>query len=198
MCIYLELVLTLLASPSLLLHVVPHEEDFEEQHQEYLSYYKRDAAKFVVMKNETYHHPRRGRSSRIYMWSCAMTGMHCLEAYHHAGDPSHEKTLADDGRVNTFMEQTDFHTMRPRDDLAAGSTTWVLANPGNSYIAYTYDYSGSMGVKGMTAGKYDLMWFDPVDGDTVTQNGVSVPTGDTTWIKPDTIGSEVALYVKRQ
>ena len=180
------------------LHVAPHKEDFEKQHQEYLSYYKRDADKFVVMKNETYHHPRRGRSSRVYMWSCAMTGMHCLEAYHHAGDAKYEDTLADDGRINTFMEQTDFYTMKPRDDLAAGSTKWVLANPGSSYIAYTYEYSSPIGVKDMAPGKYDLMWFDPVDSDTVTQTGVSVSSGNVTWNKPDSIGNEVALYIKRQ
>ena len=180
------------------LHVVPHKDDFEKQHQEYLSFYKRDADKFVVMKNETYHHPRRGRSSRVYMWSCAMTGMHCLEAYHHAGDPKHEKTLADDGRINRFMEQTDLHKMKPRDDLAAGSTKWVLANPPSSYIAYSYECSGPMGIKGVTGGKYDLMWFDTVDGDTVTQAGVSVSSGNVTWSKPDSIGTEVALYVKRQ
>jgi len=179
------------------LHVVPHKDDFEKQHQEYLSHYKRDADKFVVAKNETYHHPRRGRSSRIYMWSCAMTGMHCLEAYHHAGDPKHEKTLADDGRINTFMEQTDFHKMKPRDDLASGSTKWVLANPGNSYIAYSYNCSGPMGIKGMTGGKYNLMWFDTVDGETVSQTGVSVSSGNVTWSKPDSMGSEVALYVTR-
>lgn len=96
------------------------------------------------------------------------------------------------------MEQTDFHRMKPRDDLAAGSTRWVLANPGDSYIAYTYDYSGPMGVKNMAAGTYDLMWFDTVDGDTVTQRGVWVPSGDVTWTKPDSISSEIALYIKRQ
>ena len=108
-----------------------------------------------------------------------------------------EKTLEDNGRINTFMEQTDFHKMKSRDDLAAGSTKWVLANPGSSYIAYTYDYSGTMGVRDMTAGKYDLMWFDPVDGDTVTQKDVSVSSGDATWTKPDTIGNEVALYISK-
>jgi len=124
--------------------------------------------------------------------------MHCLEAYHHAADAKYEDVLADDGRINTFMEQTDFHRMKPRDDLAAGSTKWVLANPGNSYIAYTYDYSGPMGLKSMAAGKYNLVWFDPVDGDIVTQSGVSVSSGDVTWAKPDSIGREVALYIKRQ
>ncbi|MCP4261960.1 MAG: hypothetical protein GY774_31330 [Planctomycetes bacterium] len=179
------------------LHVVPHGDDFEKQHQEYLRFFKRDAAKFVVMKNETYHHPRRGHKSRKYMWSCATTGMHCLEAYHHAGDASHEDTLRDDGLINTFMEQTDFHKMKPRDDLAAGSTKWVLANPGNSYIAYTYDYSGPMGVKGMTSGNYDLMWFDTVDGDTVHQTSVSVYSSRLILSKPDSIGKEIALYIKR-
>lgn len=180
------------------LHVVPHKDDFEKQHLEYLSYYKRDASKFVVMKNETYHHPRSGRSSRIYMWSCAMTGVHCLEAYHHAGDPSHEKALRDDGRINTFMQQTNFHKMKPRDDLAAGSTRWVLANPGDSYIAYTYDYSGPMGVMSLATGTYDLKWFDTVDGDTVIQTGVSVPSGDVTWSRPDSMSNEIALYIRRQ
>jgi hypothetical protein len=127
-----------------------------------------------------------------------MTGMHCLEAYHHAGDPSHEPALRDDGRINTFMEQTDCHTMKPRDDLAAGSTKWVLANPGISYIAYTYDYTGPMGVKDMTAGTYDLMWYDTTNGDIVRRLGVSVGSGDVTWSKPDTLSNEVALYIRRQ
>jgi hypothetical protein len=150
------------------------------------------------MIGETYHHPRRGRSSRVYMWSCAMTGMHCLEAYHHADRASDEPTLRDNGRVNAFMEQTDFYRMKPRDDLAAGSTRWVLANPPDSCIAYTYDYSGSMGIRGVTGGKYDLMWFDPVDGEAVTQSDVSVSSGNVTWTKPDSIGNEVALYIKRR
>ena len=99
--------------------------------------------------------------------------------------------------INRFMEQTDFHKMKSRDDLAAGSTKWVLANPGSSYIAYTYDYSGKMGVEGMTAGKYNFMWFDTIDGDTVTQTDVSVSSDNVTWSKPDSMGSEVALYIKR-
>ena len=179
------------------LHVVPHGDDFEKQHREYLSYYKRDASKFVVLKNETYHHPRRGPKSRKYMWSCAMAGIHTLEAYHHAEDASFDRTLRDDGRIKTFMEQTDFYRMKPRDDLAAGSTKWVLANPGKSYIAYTYGYSGRMGVKETAAGTYELTWFDTANGRTVTQTGVSVSGGDATWSKPDSMGNEIALYIKR-
>ena len=180
------------------LHVPPHDDDFEAQHQAYLRYYTRDAAKFVVLKNETYHHPRGGSRSRRYMWACAMAGVHTLEAYHHADDAAHEAALRDDGRINTFMERTDFHRMKPRDDLAAGSTHWVLANPPDSYIAYTYGYSGPMGIKDMTAATYDLAWFDTVDGRWVTQRGVAVSSGDVTWSKPGSLGNEVALYVKRR
>ena len=179
------------------LHVVPHGDDLERQHAEYLKYYKRDAANFVVLKNETYHHPRSGHLSRKYMWSCAMAGIHTLEAYHHA-DTSSESTLRDVGRIKTFMQQTDFYKMKPRDDLAAGSTKWVLANPGESYIAYTYEYSGPMGIRDMAAGTYDLKWFDTTNGDEVTQTGVSVSSGQVTWNKPDSMGSEIALYIKRQ
>lgn len=178
------------------LHVIPHGNDFEAQHQEYLHYYQRDAEKFVVMKNETYHHPRSGSKSRRYMWSCAMTGMHALEAYHHANDGS-ESTLREDGYIRTFMEQTDFFKMTPRDDLANGSTKWVLADVGESYIAYTYSYSGPMGVKRLPAGNYNLRWFDTVDGDVVSQHRSHVAGGDVAWTKPDSIGGEVALYVRR-
>ncbi len=177
------------------LHVLPHGDDYEAQHRAYLKYARKDSDRFVVMKNETEHFPRTEPQSRIYQWSCAMTGIHALEAGHNV-----TKThwlLKADGLIAKFMEQTDFHKMKSRNDLAAGSTSWVLANPGNSYIAYTYDYSGPMGVRDMTPAKYDLMWFDPVDGDTVTQKDVSVSSGDATWTKPDTIGTEVALYISR-
>ena len=80
----------------------------------------------------------------------------------------------------------------PGQVIVAGSTKWVLANPGKSYIAYTYDYSGPMGVRGMAAGIYDLKWFDTTDGDMVIQVGVSVSSGNVTWTKPDSMGSDPA------
>ena len=82
--------------------------------------------------------------------------------------------------------------MKSTDTLAAGSTKWVLANPGKSYIAYTYDL---MYIKNMTAGYYTLMWFDTVTCETITNNGVSVTKGDAEWRKPDSMGKEIALYV---
>jgi len=178
------------------LHVLAHGDDYEAQHRAYLKYSRINSDRFIVMKNETERFPRTEPRSRIYMWSCAMTGMHALEAGHDV--LTRHKLLDADGRIKTFMEQTDFYKMKPRDDLATGSTRWVLANPGDSYIAYTYNYSGPMGIKDMAAGTYDLKWFDTVDGEMVNQAGVSISAGDVTWSKPDSMGSEVALYIKRQ
>ena len=177
------------------LHVLPHGEDYDAQHEAYLKWSRIGSGRFVVVKNETEKFPRTEPQSRIYQWSCAMTGMHALEAGHDV--LRRQKLLDADGRIAKFMEQTDFHTMKPSDTLAAASTKWVLANPGRSYIAYTYDYEHAMGIKNMTAGYYTLMWFDTVTGETITRYGVSVTTGDAEWRKPDSMGKEIALHVHR-
>lgn len=182
------------------LHVPPHGEDLEKAHQEYAQYYKRDAPHFVVMKNETFYKPylTRGHLSRRYMWSTAMAGMHTLEAQHYANKEAHCPVLREDGFISAFIEQTDFHTMKPNDELRAGSTKWVLANPGESYIAYTYDCSGPMGVKGLKPGVYELRWMDTVSGEMATQNDVRVASSEASWNKPASMSAEIALYVKRQ
>lgn len=179
------------------LHVPAQGGDLEKMRRLYLGYYSRDAANFVVFKNETFHHPTSGAISRKYMWSAAMAGLQDLEAYHHA-DRTPLSTLRDDGRILAFLERTDFHRMKPRDDLAAGSTNWVLANPGASYIAYTHRYTGPMGVEGISSGVYDLKWFDPTDGQFAEQSGVTVSAGSATWEKPESFGLEVALYIRKR
>lgn len=178
------------------LHVQPNDDDYEKQHQEYLRYYNRDSKSFIIMKNETFHHPRKGERARRYLWSCAMAGMHNLEAYIHA-DKGDETTLREFGFINKFMENTQFHLMHPRDDLAEASTNWVLARPGTGYIAYTYEYAGAMGVKGLWAGTYELTWLDTVSGEQVKQ---TVESGwqDESWQKPPSMGDELALYIQRK
>ena len=180
------------------LHVPPHGEDYEAQHRAYLKYAGIDSDRFIVMKNETEYHRIDRTTSRRQTWACVLTGMHALEAQHNATRRDGRERIVDDGKVVAFIEQTDWHTMNPHDHLAAGSTKWVLANPGSSYIAYTYDYSGPMGIKGMTAGSYELTWFDTVSGDQVIQTGIPVPSGDVIWSKPESMSNEIALYVCRR
>lgn len=103
--------------------------------------------------------------------------------------------LMDLGRLRLFMESTSVDSMSPRDDLAAADTTWVLADPGQSYIAYGANGVNQLGLTNMQSGTYQLAWFDPVTGDTVTQEDVTVTAGQNAWSKPAGFGSEVALYL---
>ena len=70
------------------------------------------------------------------------------------------------------MEQTDFHRMTSHDALAAGSTKWVLARPGESYIAYTYDRWGPMGLRKCRA-PTTFSGFDTQTGTQVEQQAAS-------------------------
>jgi hypothetical protein len=179
------------------LHVAPHGQDYEAQHQAYLKWAGTDRDRFIAMKNETEWHRMDRTTSRRQAWACALAGMHSLEAQHNVTRRDGQVRILDDGKVVAFMEQTDWHTMRPQDGLAAGSTKWVLANPGQSYIVYTYNASGPLGVKGMAEGVYDLLWFDTVNGRMLTQTNIPIATGDVAWSKPESLGSEIALYIRR-
>jgi hypothetical protein len=72
-----------------------------------------------------------------------------------------------------------------------------LALPGDSYIAYAAELKGEIGLKNMTAGMYEFRWFDCVTGKQVIQVKVNVAAGSQSWAKPDGIGSQLAVYIKR-
>ena len=68
----------------------------------------------------------------------------------------------------------------------------------SSTIVHLDDYTGPMGVKRLKPRTHRLRWFDPVDGDVVTQT-VSVTSEDSaTWEKPPVVGVEVALHITRR
>jgi len=179
------------------LHVAPHGDNYEEQYNEYRRFYDIDHENFIMQKNETFHHPRRGKDSRAYMWSCAMTRTHCLEAYHNAHDPK-PGTLFEDGLISSFMEKTDYQNMEPRNDLKCSDTKWVLANPGKSYIAYSYECTEGIGLGQMTDGVYKLKWMDTETGKTITQYNVAVQWGSNDFKKPKPLGTEVVVYITNQ
>ncbi len=181
------------------LHLVPHGDDIEMQYREYARYSKRDSAHFIVMKNETYWRPYLQQDlGRRYSWAAVMAGLHNLEAQHKADRAAHEPRMREHGFIARFMEQTDFYRMKPRPELAAGSTRWVLANPGKSSIAYTDNYGKPVSVKDLPAGSYDLLWLDTVDGKTVWQRGVAVPGAGASFEKPAAFSNEVAVYIRRK
>ncbi len=98
------------------------------------------------------------------------------------------------GHLVRFMEATRFNEAAPRDDLAAGETNYVLANPGRLYIAYT-EVGNDLGVV-MAPGNYVVRWYDPASGAWIDQGtrGVLV-TGVQTYAKPGTLSNDAALYL---
>ncbi|MFQ5468224.1 MAG: hypothetical protein ACE5DS_08825, partial [Kiloniellaceae bacterium] len=112
-------------------------------------------------------HPTGGRAlTRKRNWAVALGGAYSMVLGMDIASTA-VADLEDCGRLARFMEATDFQRMAPHDELAAADTQYVLAKPGESYIAYASDRSANIGLRDMTAGAYDLTWFDPVTGATV-------------------------------
>jgi predicted amidohydrolase len=129
-------------------------------------------------------------------WATAMGGAYCMVFGMDIKNTPLEQ-LQDCGRLRYFFESTNFSVMSPHDELKFAGTEYVLALPGNSYIAYASALSGNMGIKDMASGIYNLRWYDCVTGSTVTQTNVDVSAGNQSWAKPSGIGNEVALYIVR-
>jgi hypothetical protein len=103
--------------------------------------------------------------------------------------------LRDMRRMQTFFESVPFNRMAPHDELRSGETDWVLADPeGGHFILYTHDGGDRLGVRALRTGRYVLRWYDPADGDDVTQGAVEA-SGDATFEKPRSIGPEAILYM---
>ncbi len=136
-----------------------------------------------------------GKRARQKAWAAAMGGAYVM-AYQMDIATTSKGDLEDCGRLVDFMESTDFHRMEPRDDLAAGDTRYVLAQPGVSYIAYADDGRGRLGLNGLEPGSYRLRWLDTASGrEAVTT--VEVAGSSASWSRPSGIGKEAAVYVQR-
>jgi hypothetical protein len=97
------------------------------------------------------------------------------------------------GRLVRFMEATRFHKMSPHDELARGNTDYVLAAPGETYIAYA-DAGGSLALSIM-AGTYAVRWYDPVTGNWYNEGTQTLDEGEQSFPKPGGMGDEAALYL---
>ena len=136
-----------------------------------------------------------GELLRKKIWACAMGG-----AYVMVLDMDIVRTpqsdLADCGRLVRFFESTDFETMSPHDELAFAATKYVLARPGKSYVAYSPNSDGKVGLRNIKAGRYDFRWFDCATGKEVAQRGLKVNGSNQSWPTPNGIGSETAVYIR--
>lgn len=167
----------------------------EVLHQGVVTAWKQAAGRYNLNMSEAANYGT-GTVARKKSWACAMGGAYVMILEMDiANTPLSD--LKDCGRLVSFFESTNFNGMVPHDELKYGGTEYVLAKPGDSYIAYTSTLSGDIGLKSMTAGTYKFRWFDCVNGKSITQMDVKVTAGDQTWSKPAGIGNELAVYIKR-
>jgi hypothetical protein len=137
-----------------------------------------------------------GRDARRKSWACAMGGAYVMIlGMDIASTPKSD--LEDCGRLVRFFESTNFNEMSPHDELGFAGTKYVLAHPGLSYIAYSPELEGEIGLKDMKRGTYEFRWFDCATGKEVRQAKVNIEAGDQSWKKPRPIGAELALYIRR-
>jgi len=137
-----------------------------------------------------------GAEARKKLWACALGGAYVMVlGMDIARTPVSD--LEDCGRLVKFMESASFKKCAPRDELKHAGTEYVLARPPETYLAYAADAGGRLGLKGLTAGWYDLHWFDPRTGASAVSRAVRVTAGDQSWEPPAGIGPEVALWLER-
>ena len=149
---------------------------------------------------EAADHAKQTRQTvRLWNWASVMGGASAVQVLWmgRASDPAawNEVGKYDDcARLMDFMESTRLNETSTHDELARGNTDYVLAKPGQIYIAYG-DSGSSLGLN-VQAGTYREKWFDPVDGDWVDQGSQVLSAGDQSFTKPGAIGSEAALYLE--
>jgi hypothetical protein len=163
-------------------------------HKGMVSAWKRAQGKYNLNMSEAADFGIGGQARRK-SWACAMGGAYVMILGMDIASAS-KSDLQDCGRLGRFFESTNFNEMSPHDELRYGGTKYVLAQPGSSYIAYTPELSGEIGLKGMRPGTYKLAWFDCATGKGVLQSH-TIAAGDQTWSKPAGIGDEVAVYIRR-
>ena len=137
----------------------------------------------------------RGQTARKKAWATALGGAYVM-VFKMDIESTPASDLADLGRLVKFMESTDFFRMEPNDRLKFGSTQYVLAKRGETYIAYSSRGNGDLGVKKLKKGTYMLHWLDIVSGRNVEEI-VQISAGKRKWPRPAGFGEEVALHVLR-
>ncbi|MGQ9651997.1 MAG: DUF6298 domain-containing protein [Phycisphaerae bacterium] len=134
-----------------------------------------------------------GDDLRKKIWAIAMGG-----GYSMILGMDIESTPVEDlqacGHLVRFMQSTRFNLTSPRDDLAREDTDYVLAAPGQVYIAYS-DSGGNLGLI-VSAGRYRVRWFNPVSGDWADREDRSLADGEQMFARPASFGDEAVLYLE--
>ncbi|UCG48298.1 MAG: serine hydrolase [Phycisphaerales bacterium] len=165
----------------------------DELHEGVVEAWRRAAGRYNLNMSEAADYGE-GAEARRKSWACAMGGAYVMILGMDIAGTA-ESDLEDCGRLVRFFESTNFYEMAPHDELKFAATKYVLAHPPHSYIAYTPQATGDIGLKDMKAGTYSLTWFDCATGTRITQPNVKVAAGSQTWPRPKPIAHEAALYI---
>ncbi len=134
-----------------------------------------------------------GDSLRRKIWAIAMGGGYSMIL----GMDIESTPVADlqaCGHLVRFMESTRFNRTSPRDDLARGDTDYVLAAPGQVYVAYG-DSGGRLGLN-LSAGRYRVRWFNPRNGGWADEEDRSLADGEQRFSRPASFSDEAVLYLE--
>ena len=138
-----------------------------------------------------------GRTARLKNWASAMGGAYVMILGMDIASTS-KSDLLDCGRLVSFFESTDFYRMAPHDELRLADTEYVLASPGESYIAYTSKASEEIGLRDMAEGFYKFTWLDCATRKIWSKEHVRVEAGTQKWKIPTGFGNEVAVYISKE
>jgi len=148
---------------------------------------------------------------RVYwMWSNVMAGGGGFEWYLKNGGSGHAYDLAVEnlrefdehwqqtGHVVTFFRDIlqqansiDLQSLAPDNNAIASGGAWVLSEPGENYIVYLRD-GGTATVDLAGNQAYDVLWFNPRNGDT-TDGGTVQSDGNLT--PPTEVSSDWAVLL---
>jgi len=167
------------------------EADVDTVHSKAVETFKKSKKRYQTIYSEN----TKGEPTARYAWRCAMGGlMPMLLEMDVASTPIEELNRC--RILQDFFERTDFNTMSPHDELAIGERQWVLANPGESYIAYSENLSENMHIRNISPGNYQVEWIDCASGILIRERK-KITASDEPFTKPKLIGKWGALWIKK-
>jgi hypothetical protein len=96
------------------------------------------------------------------------------------------------GYTRRYAEKMNLAAMKPLNNLA--STQYCLANPGAEYLLYNPAEDNPAVTINLKAGTYTYEWFNPDNGEVVSQGSVKAADGDNKFEAP--FKGDAVLYLK--
>ncbi len=157
----------------------------------------KSAGRYQVIYSENTDTPQTVEAWRHHAWTVAMSGtMPMLLGMKIVSTPV--EALRQCRILSEFFEDTPFYRMHPAPSLSHTPNWLALSDSETSMIVWTRDFDlGSLQLKELPHGAYDLLWLDPITGRRV-ESLLEINTSSSSLIKPASIGRECAVYLHKQ